>query len=463
MAPGQGTQQQFRYTQTPSKVLHVRNLPWDSAEEELVALCRPFGKIVNTMCNVGANKNQAFVEFADLNQAISMVSYYASSSEPAQVRGKTVYIQYSNRQEITNNKSTGDVPGNVLLVTIEGVESGDVSIDVIHLVFSAFGFVHKIATFEKAAGFQALIQYTDAETAASARNALDGRSIPRYLLLEHITTCHLRITYSAHTDLSIKFQSHRSRDYTNPFLPVNPSAIEGSVQPLLGPDGVKKETESNVLLASIENMQYAVTVDVLHTVFSTFGTVQKIAIFEKNGGMQALIQYPDVTTASIAKEALEGHCIYDGGYCKLHLTYSRHTDLSVKVHNDRGRDYTVQDTGVRMTSQAPSLPTTTGWQVYPQSTTTYIGNDFTATGQVTVPHGQVTTWNSSLSSGSFASASNMFPSQTFATPVSHYPVSTAASAPSGLLQASQESSQYGLLANAQPAAAPTTQPPYYTT
>ncbi|RZR87834.1 hypothetical protein BHM03_00015311 [Ensete ventricosum] len=211
MAPGQGTQQQFRYTQTPSKVLHVRNLPWDCAEEELVALCRPFGKIVNTMCNVGANKNQAFVEF-------------------------------------------------------------------------------------------------------------------------------------------------------------------------------------------VQNMQYAVTVDVLHT-----------------------------------------------------------------VHNDRGRDYTVQDTGVLMTSQAPSLPTTAGWQVYPQSTSTYIGNDFTATGQATVPQGQVTTWNPSLSSGSFASASNMFPSQTFATPVSHYPVSTTSTAPAGLLQASQESSQYGLLANAVSAAAPTTQPPYYTT
>lgn len=37
-------------------------------------------------------------------------------------------------------------------------------------------------------------------------------------------------------------------------------------QPILGPDGKKKEPESNVLLASIENMQYAVTVDVLHTV-----------------------------------------------------------------------------------------------------------------------------------------------------------------------------------------------------
>ncbi|KAG4992481.1 hypothetical protein AAZX31_09G216000 [Glycine max] len=324
-------QHQFRYTQTPSKVLHLRNLPWECSEEELRELCKPFGKIINTKCNVGANRNQAFVEFADLNQAISMVSYYASSSEPAMVRGKTVYIQYSNRHEIVNNKSPGDIPGNVLLVTIEGVEAGDVSIDVIHLVFSAFGFVHKIATFEKTAGFQALIQFTDAETASSARDALDGRSIPRYLLPAHVGSCNLRISYSAHKDLNIKFQSNRSRDYTNPMLPVNYTAIEGAVQTAVGPDGKRKEPESNVLLASIENMQYAVTVDVLHTVFSAFGTVQKIAIFEKNGQTQALIQYPDIITASAAREALEGHCIYDGGYCKLHLSYSRHTDLNVKV------------------------------------------------------------------------------------------------------------------------------------
>ena len=39
-----------------------------------------------------------------------------------------------------------------------------------------------------------------------------------------------------------------------------------NLQPIVGPDGKIKEPESNVLLASIENMQYAVTVDVLHTV-----------------------------------------------------------------------------------------------------------------------------------------------------------------------------------------------------
>ncbi|KAL6287851.1 hypothetical protein ACE6H2_012241 [Prunus campanulata] len=427
---------QFRYTQTPSKVLHLRNLPWECAEEELIELCKPFGKIVNTKCNVGANRNQAFVEFADLNQAINMVSYYASSSEPAQVRGKTVYIQYSNRHEIVNNKSPGDVPGNVLLVTIEGVEAGDVSIDVIHLVFSAFGFVHKIATFEKAAGFQALIQFNDAETASSARNALDGRSIPRhvlYLLPEHVGSCHLRISYSAHTDLNIKFQSHRSRDYTNPYLPVNPTAIEGIMQPAVGPDGKKKELESNVLLASIENMQYAVTVDVLHTVFSAFGTVQKIAIFEKNGQTQALVQYPDVNTAAVAREALEGHCIYDGGYCKLHLSYSRHTDLNVKAFSDKSRDYTIPEASLLAAQQVSGYPAApAAWQ-NPQAAPMYHGNEFSgaASMQAQGPPGQGPSWDPAMQAGrsTFVSVPSTFPGQTFH--ASSGPVYSSAAMPPG--------------------------------
>ncbi|KAJ7965386.1 putative Polypyrimidine tract binding protein [Quillaja saponaria] len=347
------SQPQFRYTQPPSKVLHLRNLPWECSEEELVELGKPFGKVVNTKCNVGTNRNQAFIEFEELNQAIAMISYYASSSEPAQVRGKTVYLQYSNRQEIVNNKTAADVAGNVLLVTIEGADARLVSIDVLHLVFSAFGFVHKITTFEKTAGFQALVQFSDADTASSAKNALDGRSIPSYLLPDHVGQCNLRVTYSGHTDLSVKFQSHRSRDYTNPYLPVAPSAIDGSGQLIVGLDGRKLEPESNVLLASIENMQYAVTLDVLHMIFSAFGPVQKIAMFDKNGGLQALVQYPDVQTAVVAKKALEGHCIYDGGFCKLHISYSRHSDLSIKVNNDRSRDYTI--TNATMVNAQPSI------------------------------------------------------------------------------------------------------------
>jgi RNA recognition motif-containing protein len=69
MSSGGGGGQQFRYTQTPSKVLHLRNLPWECAEEELVELCKPFGRIINTKSGVGANRNQAFVEFVSPSPA----------------------------------------------------------------------------------------------------------------------------------------------------------------------------------------------------------------------------------------------------------------------------------------------------------------------------------------------------------------------------------------------------------
>eukprot|EP01018_Ginkgo_biloba_P013361 Gb_07421 [translate_table: standard] len=223
--------------------------------------------------------------------------------------------------------------------------------------------------------------------------------------------------------VSVVLKATVAQDYTNPNLPVAPSAIDGTGQFSIGPDGQRREPESNVLLASIENMLYAVTVDVLHTVFSAFGTVQKIAMFEKNAGTQALIQYAapmpwfntlmlsikpsviynatlpgislkgcnvkenhlvevykyDVPTAVIAKEALEGHCIYDGGYCKLHLSYSRHTDLNVKVNNDRSRDYTIPKSGIlqnqpSVLGQQPSaLPPGVGGNS-PSSPFMYSGN-----------------------------------------------------------------------------------------
>ncbi|XP_026657873.2 polypyrimidine tract-binding protein homolog 1-like isoform X2 [Phoenix dactylifera] len=309
---------------------------------------------------------------------------------------------------------------------------------IVYQVFSAFGFVHKIATFEKAAGFQALIQFSDAATATAARDALDGRSIPRYLLPEHVTSCHLRISFSAHTDLNIKFQSHRSRDYTNPYLPVNPSAIEGTLQPVVGPDGKKKEPESNVLLASIENMQYAVTVDALHTVFSTFGTVQKIAIFEKNGGMQALIQYPDVTTAAVAKAALEGHCIYDGGYCKLHLSYSHHTDLNVKSHSDKSRDYTIPDTALAM-PQVATLPAATGWQHASGMFVSSVGT------QAPIPNGQMLAWDPSRHS-TYASVPGAYPGQTFIpSSVPQYPTTGShPAAPPDSLAGSRQITHHGI-------------------
>ncbi|KAK7365065.1 hypothetical protein VNO80_13843 [Phaseolus coccineus] len=305
-----------------SKVVHLRNLPEQCSHEDLTELCNPFGKVVNLLCNVGPNKNQGFAEFEDINDAISMVSKYASSSDPVQLHGRNIYVQYSDRPEIVVSRFA---KGNILLVTMEDVKAGDVSIDAMSLVFSEYGLVQKISTFEKNAGFQALIQYADIESASSAKEALDGKNIPRSLLPDHISDCNFRITYSGHRDLNIKFQSNRSRDYTNATLPVNEATIARALQP------IPRTADNHVLLASFENMLQDVTLDVLHGVFSEIGTVHKIYIFKKNSRTHALIQYYDVATAKAAKNTLEGHCIYDGGYSKIHLTYSRHTDVNVKM------------------------------------------------------------------------------------------------------------------------------------
>lgn len=54
-------------------------------QEELEDLSRSFGRLVKTKLNVGANRNQAFIEFPDVNSAVNMVHHFMSSAEPAKV------------------------------------------------------------------------------------------------------------------------------------------------------------------------------------------------------------------------------------------------------------------------------------------------------------------------------------------------------------------------------------------
>ena len=67
-------------------MLHIRNLPYETTDEELRELAAPFGQLVQTKLNVGTNRNQAFIEFPDMQQAIQMASYFQNSAEPAKVR-----------------------------------------------------------------------------------------------------------------------------------------------------------------------------------------------------------------------------------------------------------------------------------------------------------------------------------------------------------------------------------------
>ncbi|CAG5128613.1 unnamed protein product, partial [Candidula unifasciata] len=88
-------------TSHPSRVVHVRNLPLEAGETDVVQLGLPFGKMTNVL--VLRQKNQAFLEFEDEASAVAMVNYFLTN--PAQVRLKPVYVQFSNHRELKTDPS----------------------------------------------------------------------------------------------------------------------------------------------------------------------------------------------------------------------------------------------------------------------------------------------------------------------------------------------------------------------
>ncbi|XP_071057668.1 polypyrimidine tract-binding protein 2 isoform X1 [Onthophagus taurus] len=230
----------------PSRVIHIRNIPNEVTEAEIIHLGIPFGRVTNVLVLKG--KNQAFLEMGDETSATSMVNYFSSCMP--QLRGRAVYVQYSNHKElktdqthsnanasaqaalqaaqaltgtnaatpastpatpITNGQDIQGGPNTVLRVIIEHMIY-PISLDILYVIFQRFGKVLKIVTFTKNNSFQALIQYPDTQSAQAAKQALDGQNI-------YNSCCTLRIDYSKMSSLNVKYNNDKSRDYTNPNLP----------------------------------------------------------------------------------------------------------------------------------------------------------------------------------------------------------------------------------------------------
>lgn len=80
----------------PSRVIHIRNIPSDVSESDIIHLGLPFGRVTNVLVLKG--KNQAFLEMGDETSATSMVNYFANAM--AQLGGRVVYVQFSNHKEL---------------------------------------------------------------------------------------------------------------------------------------------------------------------------------------------------------------------------------------------------------------------------------------------------------------------------------------------------------------------------
>ena len=205
----------------PSRVIHIRNIPSDVSEAEIIHLGIPFGRVTNVLVLKG--KNQAFLEMEDEVSATSMVNYFTNCV--AQLRERSVYVQFSTHKELKTDQTHSNASASAQAAlqaaqALSGqekpVQSGGpnrvivehmvypVTLDVIYQIFSRVGKVLKIVTFTKNNTFQALIQYPDVITAQAAKLSLVGQNI-------YNACCTLRIEYSKLSNLNVKYNNDKKR------------------------------------------------------------------------------------------------------------------------------------------------------------------------------------------------------------------------------------------------------------
>ncbi|XP_015613598.1 polypyrimidine tract-binding protein homolog 3 isoform X1 [Oryza sativa Japonica Group] len=361
----------------PSKVIHIRNVGHEISESELLQVVQPFGTVAKLV--MLRAKNQALVQMEDLASAVNVIQYY-NTIQPS-VRGRNVYLQYSSHQELTTDQSSHgrnpdqEEPNRILLVTIHHMLY-PITIEVLHQVFSPYGFVEKIVTFQKSAGFQTLIQYQSRQSAIQAYGALHGRNI-------YDGCCQLDIQYSNLSELQVHYNNDRSRDFTNPSLPTeqrsrssqpsynDPSSLFGFQQPgdpyaqvsmdisykasaalcyfnispyqmskaamiaaAFGgtlPPGVSGINDRCTLLVSNLNTD-KIDEDKLFNLFSMYGNIVRIKIL-KNKPDHALIQMADGLQAELAVLYLKGAMLFGK---KLEVNYSKYPTVTA---DPDARDY----------------------------------------------------------------------------------------------------------------------------
>uniref|UniRef100_A0A3Q1EWX4 Polypyrimidine tract binding protein 2b n=1 Tax=Acanthochromis polyacanthus TaxID=80966 RepID=A0A3Q1EWX4_9TELE len=341
----------------PSRVIHIRKLPNEASEAEVIALGLPFGKVTNILTLKG--KNQAFLEMGTEEAAITMVNYYTTVTP--HIRNVPVFIQYSNHKELKTDASNQRTQAVLQAVSAVQSPSSDVqeilaaacspvlriiidnmfypvTLDVLQQIFSKFGTVMKIITFTKNNQFQALLQFSDPVNAQQAKLALDGQNI-------YNSCCTLRIDFSKLVNLNVKYNNDKSRDYTRPELPagdgqpsLDPTVaaafskdsnsllgkIPGALNPLSAA-AAAAAAAGRVALAGQAGSSGVLLVSNLNEEVSVYGDVQRVKILY-NKKDSALIQMSDSNQAQLAMSHLNGQKMYGK---IIRVTLSKHQTVAL--------------------------------------------------------------------------------------------------------------------------------------
>jgi len=337
----------------PSKVLHCRNLPMYTTETELMQLVASFGRVVRTL--VLHDKNQAFIQMETLDGAQRAVA--AMEITPPTLRSKTVYVQFSNRQEVETKGGGGGLVGGmggtpnlsadggqscVLILMITNVLI-PVTLDNIHQICKPYGDVLRIITFAKGMDFQALVEFASVEQAANAKLFLDGKDLFQ-------SCCHLRVSFSKRQSLVVKQNDLKSRDFTTqgdmtsplgltppPMLGGPPRGIGGV--PNMGMHQMMQSDRSPVVLVSKLD-EAKCTPDILFTLFGVYGDVQRVKILY-NKRDTALVQFATGQQADYARQNLTGCPLFGQD---VHVANSKHTVIQLPREVE-GKELTQDYTG----------------------------------------------------------------------------------------------------------------------
>ncbi|RLV88177.1 hypothetical protein DV515_00015558 [Chloebia gouldiae] len=415
----------------PSRVIHVRKLPSDVTEAEVISLGLPFGKVTNLLMLKG--KNQAFIEMNTEETANTMVNYYTTVTPV--LRSQPIYIQFSNHKELKTDNSPNQARAQAALQAVTQVQAGavalaataaavdagmamagqspvlriivenlfyPVTLDVLHQIFSKFGTVLKIITFTKNHQFQALLQYADPMSAQHAKLSLDGQNI-------YNACCTLRIDFSKLTSLNVKYNNDKSRDYTRPDLPSGDSqptldqtmaaafgltvpSVPGALAPLAIPAAAAAAAAGRIAIPGLSGTGHSVllvsnlipelmlscirlfvslpkTVLVSSLFEGVYGDVQRVKIlFNKKDN--ALVQMADGNQAQLAMSHLNGQKLHGK---PIRITLSKHQTVQLPRENQEDHGLT-KDYGTSPLHRFKKPGSKNFQNIFPPSATLHLSN-----------------------------------------------------------------------------------------
>ncbi|RXN01173.1 Polypyrimidine tract-binding protein 2 [Acipenser ruthenus] len=330
----------------PSRVLHIRKLPNEVSETEVIALGLPFGKVTNILMLKG--KNQAFLELGSEEAAITMVNYYTAVTP--HVRNVPVFIQYSNHKELKTDSALNQ-RAQAVLQAVTAVQSASTPM-------SGTAVSECALTPAQSPVLRIIIDNMFYPVTLDVlQQALDGQNI-------YNACCTLRIDFSKLVNLNVKYNNDKSRDYTRPELPagdgqpaMDPSVtaafnkdsslleipvatVPGALSPLSAA-AAAAAAAGRVALSGVSHSNSGVLlVSNLNEEVSVYGDAQRVKILY-NKKDSALIQMADGNQAQLAMSHLNGQKMY-GKIIRVTLSKHQTVQLPREGLDDQGltKDFT---------------------------------------------------------------------------------------------------------------------------